>query len=53
MATRVRVRLFSILRERAANIWGSFARKFEPIAQAGRLEPMPAQELARIGEVAA
>jgi ATP-dependent 26S proteasome regulatory subunit len=39
----------AILRERAANIWGSFARKFEPIAQAARLEPMPSQELSRIG----
>ena len=26
----------AILRERAANIWGSFARKFEPIAQSAR-----------------
>jgi ATP-dependent 26S proteasome regulatory subunit len=42
----------AILRERAANIWGSFARKFEPIAQASRLEPMPTQELARIGGLA-
>jgi len=41
-----------IQRERATNIWGSFARKFEPIAQASRLEPMPTQELARIGGLA-
>ena len=42
----------AILRERAANIWGSFARKFEPIAQAARLEPMPSFELSRIGGLA-
>src|SRR2546426_11921160 len=42
----------AILRERAVNIWGSFARKFEPIAQAARLEPMPSQELSRIGGLA-
>ena len=42
----------AILRERAQNIWGSFARKFEPIAQAARLEAMPSQELSRIGGLA-
>ncbi len=42
----------AILRERAVNIWGSFARKFDPIAQAVRLEAMPAQELSRIGGLA-
>src|SRR5262245_51796387 len=42
----------AILRERASNIWGSFARKFEPIAQAARLDAMPSQELSRIGGLA-
>jgi ATP-dependent 26S proteasome regulatory subunit len=42
----------AILRERAVNIWGSFARKFEPIAQASRLEAMPAQDFSRIGGLA-
>jgi ATP-dependent 26S proteasome regulatory subunit len=39
----------AILRERAQNIWGSFARKFEPLAQSARLEAMPTQDLSRIG----
>jgi ATP-dependent 26S proteasome regulatory subunit len=42
----------AIARERAVNIWGSFARKFEPIAQAARLDPMPNQDFARIGGLA-
>jgi ATP-dependent 26S proteasome regulatory subunit len=42
----------AILRERAANIWGSFARKFEPISQSARLEPMPSFPLSRIGGLA-
>ena len=42
-----------IRRERAQNLWGSFARKFEPIAQATELEPMPEFELAQIGGLAA
>ncbi len=42
----------TIVRERAQNIWASFARKFEPMAQASHLEPMPNQELARIGGLA-
>src|SRR5262245_15129943 len=42
----------AILRERAANIWSSFARKFEPISQSARLEPMPSFGLDRIGGLA-
>jgi len=42
----------AILRERASNIWGSFARKFEPMSQSTRLEPMPSFELDRIGGLA-
>ncbi|MEM7411758.1 MAG: ATP-binding protein [Myxococcota bacterium] len=42
----------AILRERAQNIWGSFARKFEPMSQSARLEPMPQYELGRIGGLA-
>jgi len=42
----------AILRERASNIWGSFARKFEPMSQSARLEPMPSFELDRIGGLA-
>ncbi len=42
----------TILRERAANIWGSFARKFEPMSQAARLEPSPSFALSRIGGLA-
>ena len=40
-------------RARAEHLWASFARKFEPIAQATQLEPMPEFELARIGGLAA
>jgi transitional endoplasmic reticulum ATPase len=39
----------AIQRERAQNIWSSFARKFEPMSQSTRLEPMPAFDLSRIG----
>jgi ATP-dependent 26S proteasome regulatory subunit len=39
----------AILRERAQNIWGSFARKFEPMSQSARLEPIPGFDLSRIG----
>jgi ATP-dependent 26S proteasome regulatory subunit len=42
-----------IRRERAQNLWGSFARKFEPIAQATELEPMPEFDLSKIGGLAA
>jgi ATP-dependent 26S proteasome regulatory subunit len=41
-----------IHKERAQNIWSSFARKCEPIAQATELEPMPTFELSRIGGLA-
>ena len=34
-----------IRRERAQNLWASFARKFEPVAQATSLEPLPDFEL--------
>ena len=42
----------AILRERAANIWGSFARKFDAIAQSARLDPMPSFPFSRIGGLA-
>ena len=42
----------AIHRERAQNIWSSFARKFEPVAQATRLDPMPEFDLSRIGGLA-
>jgi ATP-dependent 26S proteasome regulatory subunit len=42
-----------IRRERAQNLWGSFARKFEPISQATELEPAPEFTLAQIGGLAA
>jgi ATP-dependent 26S proteasome regulatory subunit len=42
-----------IRRERAQNLWGSFARKFEPIAQATELESMPEFDLSKIGGLAA
>ncbi len=38
-----------IQRERAHNLWGSFARKFEPIAQATELDPLPEFGLDQIG----
>ena len=31
----------AIERERAQNIWTSFARKVEPVAQATTIEPIP------------
>lgn len=39
-------------RERAHNLWTSFGRKFEAIAQATRLEPRPQADLASIGGLA-
>jgi ATP-dependent 26S proteasome regulatory subunit len=39
--------------ERAQNLWASFARKFEPVAQATSLESLPDFELSRIGGLAA
>jgi ATP-dependent 26S proteasome regulatory subunit len=41
-----------IHKERAQNIWSSFARKFGPVAQATFLEPMPSFDLDRIGGLA-
>jgi len=38
-----------IRRERAQNLWASFARKFEPVGQATILEPVPDFALSRIG----
>jgi proteasome regulatory subunit len=43
----------SVKRERAQNLWSSFARKFEPIAQATQLDPDPNLELSEIGGLAA
>jgi len=42
-----------IRRERAQNLWASFARKFEPVAQATQLEAQPDFDLSRIGGLAA
>lgn len=42
----------AILRERAQNIWASFARKFEAMQQATRLEPLPSLDLSSIGGLA-
>ncbi len=42
----------TILRERAQNIWGSFARKFEPMLQSTKLEAMPSFDLSLIGGLA-
>jgi transitional endoplasmic reticulum ATPase len=39
----------AILKERAHNLWVSFARKVEPIAQATYIEAAPEFDLARIG----
>jgi ATP-dependent 26S proteasome regulatory subunit len=43
----------TILRERAQNLWGSFARKFEPVLQATLLDPDPAIDVGQIGGLAA
>jgi ATP-dependent 26S proteasome regulatory subunit len=42
-----------IRRERAQNLWASFARKFEPVAQATSLDSLPDYELSQIGGLAA
>jgi len=42
----------AIQRERAQNLWASFARKVDPIAQATELEPVPDFDLGRIGGLA-
>ena len=39
----------AILRERAQNLWASFGRKVEPVAQATTIEPIPDFDLANIG----
>jgi ATP-dependent 26S proteasome regulatory subunit len=41
-----------IRRERAQNLWASFGRKFEPVAQATSLDPHPQTTLGRIGGLA-
>jgi ATP-dependent 26S proteasome regulatory subunit len=41
-----------VRRERAQNLWTSFSRKFEPIAQATSLEAMPDFELSQVGGLA-
>jgi len=38
-----------ILKERAQNLWTSFARKVDPIAQATQIEPVPEFDLGLIG----
>jgi transitional endoplasmic reticulum ATPase len=43
----------TILQERAQNLWGSFARKFEPVLQATELDTVNATELGQIGGLAA
>ncbi len=43
----------SILHERAQNLWGSYARKFEPVLQATELDPTPATDVGQIGGLAA
>jgi ATP-dependent 26S proteasome regulatory subunit len=42
----------SIVQERTQNLWGSFARKFEPVLQATELEPTPSVDVLRIGGLA-
>lgn len=39
----------TILRERAQNLWTSFARKVDPVAQATEIDPSPDFSLDRIG----
>jgi transitional endoplasmic reticulum ATPase len=43
----------TILQERAQNLWGSFARKFEPVLQATELDTRPAIDVGQIGGLAA
>ncbi len=42
----------TIRKERSQNIWSSFGRKFEAIAQATSFDPMPELDLANIGGLA-
>ena len=39
----------AILRERAQNLWASFGRKVESVAQATTIEPIPDFDLSNIG----
>jgi ATP-dependent 26S proteasome regulatory subunit len=43
----------TIRKERSQNIWSSFGRKFEAVAQATQLDPLPEIDLANIGGLAA
>lgn len=43
----------AIARERASNLWKSYARKFPPIDRATRLEPVPEHDFDDIGGLAA
>jgi len=43
----------TIAQERTQNLWGSFARKFEPVLQATELDPAPSVDVGRIGGLAA
>jgi len=43
----------SIARERTQNLWGSFARKFEPVLQATEIDPAPEVDVGRIGGLTA
>ena len=38
-----------LLKERAQNLWASFTRKVDPIAQATQFEPIPEFDLGVIG----
>ncbi len=42
----------TIRKERSQNIWASFGRKFEAVAQATSLDPLPEFDLANIGGLA-
>lgn len=42
----------TIRKERSQNIWSSFGRKFEAVAQATSIDPMPEVDLANIGGLA-
>jgi ATP-dependent 26S proteasome regulatory subunit len=43
----------TIAQERTQNLWGSFARKFEPVLQATELDPAPSVDVFRIGGLTA
>jgi transitional endoplasmic reticulum ATPase len=42
----------SIVQERSHNLWGSYARKFEPVLQATEFEAAPSTDLGEIGGLA-